>query len=162
MLSHSEQDRLQKGLADAVNQLASSVSLDLSLRLHPSEDLSDVAVLRESLDVSFQIDEAEGCPYEVLPKYDLLIGYCSTIQLEAVAAGVPSVRWGSKEIDCFFDETVSLPVARTSSEFVEECKKVLRDPEAACNVEGLERETGRLDGKSAERVADLITDLAVN
>ncbi len=162
VLSHSEQDSLQKGLADAVNQLATSVSLDLSLRLHPSEDLSDVAVMRESLDVSFQIDEAEGYPYEVLPKYDLLIGYCSTIQLEAVAAGVPSVRWGSKEIDCFFDETVSLPVARTSSEFVEECKKVLRDPEAACNVEGLERETGRLDGKSAERVADLITDLAVN
>lgn len=153
--------RLCDTVARGLEHLADATGARITARLHPSNQPGDAKVFQERMAHPCAEQGAGRHLLDVLPDFDLVVGFHSTGLLESVGLGIPTVSVevprDRRAMRCFSE--FGLPVAATTERLC-----ALLDEAAACDgprdaPPGVTDEIGAIDGHASERVAELCLGL---
>jgi hypothetical protein len=154
VLSQKEQDALYGLAADGLNELARQIPIDVTLRIHPSDRYQDIQALHKNSPAGTSVQSPRKSLAEVLPDYDLVVGFTSTALLEAAAVGLPIIPIKTRHPSPLLKAACGY-VATSASELASLSLEALRGTGRGIDRVALTDELGRIDGGASQRVADL-------
>lgn len=141
-----------------LNLLLQKYPLHVTIRLHPSNDHADIHAYTANLACTPHIQYPDRPVGETLPECDIVVGFASTVLLEAMAIGVPVVCVQTEKSGCF-ERRVSLPCADTPDMLYTLCAQEIERGQTDTQQQDILNELGHIDGQASYRVAQLCQDI---
>lgn len=158
-ISHRENFRLCQKMTMTLNLLLQKYPLHITIRLHPSSDHEDIHAYTTNLACTPEVQCPDKPVGDVLPDYDFVLGFASTVLLEAMAIGIPVVCVHSTDKIGCFEGRVSLPCADTPDTLYKLCVQEIERGQIDPQRQDILNELGQIDGQASYRVARLCQNI---
>ena len=143
-----------------LNNIVQELSIEVVLRLHPSDQMQDICPFFENLRLQVTVQSSENPIYKVLPDFDLVIGCTSTVLIEALIVGIPVISWQrNMPSPGSFISNLNILAVYDIEQLIQGVKEIFSTKQNNTSESALVDEIGHLDGAASEKVARLCLNL---